>query len=129
MDVTEQQLSFWDTHRAKWAKPTEPIPLGDKQPEMEVSFTSSVPIDHFFKDAVLTLRDAEHWLERWYGADLYGVKFKRRDTDWLVIVKVRFRGRERVAFTSAHSFAEAIIALGKGISNADLRWKNDQYPG
>lgn len=84
--------------------------------------------DQLLWSAIRSLREAEHWIPRWFDAELTEVRFRVEDDGVLVIVKAVNGERPVVAFLHSTSIAAAIISLGLALANASLNWKTDKYP-
>jgi len=100
---------------------------GEPQRAMEGFDVFRVANGHFVNRAVMTLRDAEHWVTAAYGAELRELCVSKTEDGWLVRIKANYAGKKRVAWINAPSLAAGIIYAGLGLDEKSLRWKPDKY--
>lgn len=83
---------------------------------------------HMLRVALDTLREWEYWLTWGHGAELVGLSFKRRDNDWLLILKAVHNERHVVAFCTGQDSMDALKNAAYLCARKELRWKKDKYP-
>lgn len=65
----------------------------------------------------------------WYSkATLTSLYIKKRNTDWLMVLKANKKNKTYVLFISAPSFFGLYVQLGARIQRDHMQWKPDRQP-
>lgn len=80
------------------------------------------------KEVLALLQAMDEILAYNEAAELRGLRLRRKEGEWLLVVQVRRKKKDLAAFFSGHRPYEALLSFGSALEHGYIRWFDDKYP-
>lgn len=71
--------------------------------------------------------DLHPYLERYHQAKLRRLIIQRRQTGWMIMLKVIRKGHNQIAYFERTTYLEVILLVGEMIGTTSITWHSDRY--